>query len=134
TRFQSGPNVVSRFNGFPAVQVTGAPSAGFSTGQAMAIMSQVAAETLPPGYGIEWSGASYQEIKAGNAAPIAILFGILVVFLVLAAQYENWTLPLAVLLVVPIGVLGALMAVYFRGISRDIYFQVGLLTLVGLSA
>ena len=100
----------------------------------MAAMREVAAEVLPAGYGIEWSGASFQEIKAGNAAPIAILFGILVVFLVLAAQYENWTLPFAVLLVVPIGVLGALVAVYFRGISRDIYFQVGLLTLVGLSA
>ena len=131
--FQAGPNIVSRFNGYTSVQVTGAPAPGYSTGQAMNAMREVAA-SLPPGYGYEWSGASYQEIKAGNAAPIAILFGILVVFLVLAAQYENWTIPLAVLLAVPIGVLGAVVAIMIRGIDRDIYFQVGLLTLVGLAA
>jgi len=133
THFQAGPNIVPHHNGFPAVQITGGPAPGSSTGEAMQIMTDLAAK-LPPGYGFDWSGASYQEIKAGNAAPIALLFGIIVVFLVLAAQYENWSLPIAVLLVIPIGVLGALAAIYWRGIDRDIYFQVGLLTLVGLSA
>jgi hydrophobe/amphiphile efflux-1 (HAE1) family protein len=134
TRFQSGPNIVSRFNGFTSVQVTGGPSPGYSTGQAMQAMREVSAEVLPAGYGYEWSGASYQEIKAGNAAPIALAFGIVVVFLVLAAQYEKWALPVAVLLAVPLGALGAVAAVYLRGIDRDIYFQIGLLTLVGLAA
>jgi hydrophobe/amphiphile efflux-1 (HAE1) family protein len=134
TKWIAGPNIVSRFNGFPAVQVTGAPAPGYSTGQAMRAVMEAARESLPAGYNIEWSGASYQEIKAGNAAPIALAFGILVVFLVLAAQYENWALPIAVLLVVPLGVLGALIAIWARHIDRDIYFQVGLLTLVGLSA
>jgi len=134
TSFQSGPNVVSRFNGFSSVQITGAPTPGYSTGDAINAMREIAAETLPPGYGFEWSGASYQEIKAGNAAPIALAFGILVVFLVLAAQYENWSMPFAVLLAVPLGVLGSLAAVYIRGLEQDIYFQIGLLTLVGLSA
>jgi multidrug efflux pump subunit AcrB len=134
SEFRAGPNVTSRFNGFPSVQITGAPVPGQSTGQAMAAIRQVAAETLPPGYGFEWSGASYQEVKAGNQAPIVLAFGLVVVFLVLAAQYERWSMPLAVLLSVPIAVLGALVAVWLRGQSQDIYFQIGLLTLVGLAA
>ncbi|RCS51918.1 multidrug efflux RND transporter permease subunit [Bremerella cremea] len=134
TKFQAGPNLVSRYNGFPAVEITGAPAVGISSGQAMNTIRQLAADTLPPGYGIEWSGASYQEIKAGNQAPMVLLFGLVVVFLVLAAQYERWTLPVGVLLAVPLAVLGALIAVYFRGYTQDIYFQIGLLTLVGLSA
>jgi len=97
-------------------------------------MREVSAEVLPPGYGYEFSGVSFQEIKAGNQAPRVIGFGLLVVFLVLAAQYEKWSLPLAVLLAVPLGVLGALVAVALRGLTKDIYFQIGLLTLVGLSA
>ena len=132
--FRAGPNAVSRFNGFPAIQITGAPAAGQSTGQAMAAVQALAAKTLPAGYGFEWSGASYQEIKAGNQAPIVLAFGLVVVFLVLAAQYERWSLPLAVLLSVPIAVLGALLAIWMRGQAQDIYFQIGLLTLVGLAA
>ena len=134
THYQSGPNIVSRFNTFPSVQLTGEPAPGYSTGDAMAIMEDIAAKTLPFGYGIEWSGASYQEIKAGNQAPYIIAFGLIIVFLVLAAQYERWSLPLAVLLAVPIGAFGAILAIHLRGISRDIYFQIGLLTLVGLAA
>src|SRR5690606_29322729 len=84
--------------------------------------------------GFEWSGASYQEIKAGNQAPIVLAFGMVVVFLVLAAQYERWSLPLAVLLAVPFAIFGALAAIWLRGLNQDIYFQIGLLTLVGLSA
>ncbi len=133
-KFQAGPNIVSRYNGFNAVEITGAPEMGISSGEAMATIRQLAAEHLPAGYGIEWSGASYQEVKAGNQAPMVLAFGLLVVFLVLAAQYERWSLPIAVLLAVPLGVLGALIAVYLRGFSQDIYFQIGLLTLVGLSA
>ncbi|MGE4157868.1 MAG: efflux RND transporter permease subunit [Planctomycetota bacterium] len=134
TSFRTGPNVVTRYNGFPAIEITGAPTQGRSSGDAIAAIRKLAAETLPPGYGIEWSGASYQEIKAGNQAPIVLAFGILIVFLVLAAQYERWTLPVAVLLVVPIAMLGALLAVYLRGYTQDIFFQIGILTLVGLAA
>ncbi|NUM54619.1 MAG: multidrug efflux RND transporter permease subunit [Candidatus Hydrogenedentes bacterium] len=138
THFQSGPNVVSRFNSYPTVQITGAPVQGISTGQALARIDEIAASALPDGYGIDWSGVSYQERKAGNQAPYIILFGLTIVFLVLAAQYEKWSLPFAVLLAVPFGALGAVLAVYLRSfvgdISRDIYFQIGLLTLVGLSA
>lgn len=132
--FQSGPNVVSRFNSYPSVQITGAPAPGHSTGEAMERINQLAAENLPAGYGIDWSGASYQERRAGNQAPYILAFGLVMVFLVLAAQYEKWSLPLAVLLAVPIGALGAILAVYLRGLERDIYFQIGLLTLIGLSA
>jgi multidrug efflux pump len=134
TKWQAGPNFVSRFNGFPSVQVAGSPAAGYSTGQAMEAIKEVAAKTLPTGYGYEYSGASLQEIKAGSQAPYVIGFGLLVVFLVLAAQYEQWSLPLAVMLAVPLGLLGALAAVKIAGRDNDIYFQIGLLTLIGLSA
>ena len=133
-KFRSGPNVVPRYNGYPAIEITGAPSPGISSGDSLQAVRDVAGKSLPPGYGFEWSGASYQEVKAGNQAPIVLAFGLLVVFLVLAAQYEKWTLPIAVLLAVPLAVLGALIAVWARGYSQDIYFQIGLLTLVGLSA
>jgi hydrophobe/amphiphile efflux-1 (HAE1) family protein len=132
--FRAGPNAVSHFNGFPSLQITGAPAPGISSGQAMDGIVKLGADTLPMGYGFEWSGASYQEIKTGNQAPKVLAFGILVVFLVLAAQYEMWSLPIAVLGVLPIAVLGALVAVWGRGLVQDIYFQIGLLTLVGLSA
>jgi hydrophobe/amphiphile efflux-1 (HAE1) family protein len=134
TRWQAGPNVVSRFNGFTSVQLTGSPAPGYSTGQAMAAIRETAARVLPAGYGYEFSGASYQEIKAGNDAPKVIGFGLVVVFLVLAAQYEKWSLPLAVMLAVPVGLFGALLAVWLLGMNNDIYFQIGLLTLIGLAA
>ncbi|MBI1319822.1 MAG: multidrug efflux RND transporter permease subunit [Candidatus Hydrogenedens sp.] len=132
--FQSGPNVVSRFNSFPSVQVAGAPAPGFSTGQALERIREIGARVLPAGYAIEWSGASFQEERAGNQAPILMGFGLVIVFLVLAAQYEKWSLPLAVLCAVPFAIFGAILAVYLRGLERDIYFQIGLLTLIGLSA
>jgi multidrug efflux pump len=134
TRLQSGPNAVPHFNGFPAVQITGAPAPGYATGDAMKAMMEVAAAELPPGYGYEWSGASFQEIKAGNQAPMVVGFGLIVVFLVLAAQYERWSTPIVVLLAVPVGIFGALVAVWWRNYPNDIYFQIGLLTLVGLAA
>jgi multidrug efflux pump len=133
TRFQAGPNGVSRFNGFPSVQITGAPAPGLSTGDVMEEIRKLST-SLPAGYGFEWSGASYQEVKTGNQAPYVMGFGMIVVFLVLAAQYEKWTLPLGVLLAVPIALMGALIAALLRNLSQDVYFQVGMLTLVGLSA
>ncbi len=136
TNFQVGPNLVSHFNGFPSVQITGAPATGLSTGQSIQAVGDVFQQLNlgAEGYGYEWSGPSFQEVRAGNTAPMVIAFGLVVVFLVLAAQYEKWSLPIAVMLAVPLGVFGALVAVYLRNINRDIYFQVGLLTLVGLSA
>ncbi|TVM29581.1 efflux RND transporter permease subunit, partial [Oceanidesulfovibrio marinus] len=132
--YRAGANAVSHFNGFPSVQITGAPAAGISSGAAMDEVPNIASEVLPQGYGFDWSGASYQESKAGNQAPMVLAFGIVVVFLVLAAQYEKWSLPVAVLGVLPIAILGALVAVFMRDLAQDIYFQIGLLTLVGLSA
>lgn len=134
TKYRVGPNVVSRFNGFPSIQITGAYAQGVSSGQAMQVIRDISTKALPAGYGFEWSGASYQEAKLGNQAPIVLMFGLFVVFLVLAAQYEKWSMPIAVLLVVPFAIFGALCAIMMRGYSQDIYFQIGLLTLVGLSA
>jgi multidrug efflux pump subunit AcrB len=133
-KFRAGPNVVSRYNGYPAIEITGTPAEGRSSGDAVAALRELAANELPPGYGVDWSGATYQEIKAGNQAPIVMAFGLLVVYLVLAAQYERWTLPAAVLLTVPMALLGALVGIWLRGYAQDIYFQIGMLTLVGLSA
>ncbi len=134
TSFRSGPNIVTRFNGFPSIQINGAARPGIGSGEAIEAVNELARSTLPPGYGIEWSGSSYQEIQAGNQAPVVLGFGLVIVFLVLAAQYERWTLPISVLLAVPIGGFGALLAILLRGLTQDIYFQIGLLTLVGLSA
>ncbi len=134
TAFRTGPNAVSHFNGYPSVQITGAQSEGTSSGQSMDAIRRLAGNVLPHDYGFEWSGASYQEIKAGNQAPFVLAFGLIAVFLVLAAQYEMWSMPIAILLIVPIAILGAVLAVWARGQVQDIYFQIGLLTLVGLSA
>lgn len=134
TKFQAGPNLVTRFNSYPSVQITGTPSPGFSTGDSIKRIEQIAKETLPAGYDFEWSGASFQEVEAGSQAPYVLGFGLIMVFLVLAAQYEKWSLPLAVILAVPFGLFGAISAVYFFSMPKDIYFQVGLLTLIGLAA
>lgn len=133
-KMEAGPNVVSRFNSYMAVQITGAPAAGISTGECIQHVQEIAAKTLPPGYAIEWSSGSYQEVKTGNQSLYVILFGLVMVFLVLAAQYEKWSLPLAVILVVPFGAFGAICSVILRGAAADIYFQIGLLTLIGLAA
>jgi len=133
TRYRSGPNVVGRFNGYDAIQINGSPAPGYSSGQAIAAVREVA-ESLPSGYGISFSGQSYQEIRTSGQAAQVLLFGLIVVFLVLAAQYESFTLPVAVLLAVPLGVLGAVTATWMRDLPADIYFQIGLLTLVGLAA
>ncbi len=133
-RYVSGPNVLPRFNAFPAAKITGAPAPGYSSGQALAAMEAVSAEVLTDGYAYEWSGQAYEEKKAGGTSTTAFIFGIIMVFLILAAQYEKWTLPFGVLLAVPFALLGALSLTWFRGLENDVYFQVGMVTLIGLSA
>ena len=132
--YQAGPDLVPRFNGFPAAQITGDSSSGYSTGDAIAAMEAVAAEVLPPGYSFAWSGMAYQEKASGGSGSVAFVFGILIVFLILAAMYESWSLPGSVLMAVPFGVFGALIAIFLRGLNNDVYFQIGLLVLVGLAA
>ena len=128
-----GADALERFDVYPSAQVTGRAAPGYSSGQAIAAMESLATE-LPAGYGLAWAGAAYQEKAVGGAGLRAAGLGIVVVFLILAALYERWTLPLAVLLVVPLALFGALLAVWLRGMEDDIYFQAGLITLVGLSA
>ena len=126
--------MLTRFNGFPAAKVTGSQASGYSSGQAIAAMERLAAAVLPEGYGFSWSGQAYEEKKAGGTSVVAFAFGLLMVFLVLAAQYERWSLPLGVVLAVPFAVGGALLLTWLLGLENDVYFQVGLVTLVGLAA
>ena len=135
TESTSGPDPVTHFNGFNTALVLGASSPGFSSGQTLDALQRTGQEVLlPQGYRIDWSGISFQERKAGAQSVLAFAFGLLMVFLVLAAQYESWTVPFAVILAVPFGVFGALSAVWLRSMNNDIYFQIGLVTLIGLSA
>ena len=129
-----GPDMVERFNAFPAAKVMATPADGYSSGQAIAAMEQVARETLGEEFTLSWTGTTYQETISGSSSTIALMLGILVVFLILAAQYERWGLPLAVILAVPFGMFGALLGTYMRGLSNDIYFQIALVALVGLAA
>ncbi|MGL4220994.1 MAG: efflux RND transporter permease subunit, partial [Shewanella sp.] len=130
--WEYGSPRLERFNGLPAVNIQGATAPGFSTGAAMTIMEDLVKQ-LPPGFGIEWNGLSYEERLSGNQAPALYALSILVVFLVLAALYESWSVPFAVILVVPLGIIGALLAMNGRGLPNDVFFQVGLLTTVGLA-
>ena len=135
TEFNSGPDPVTHFNGFNSAMVLGAAAPGYSSGQALDALEQVAAEVLTPkGYTIDWSGISFQEKKAGGQSVLVFLFALLMVFLVLAALYESWSIPFAVILAIPFGVVGALLAIWFRELTNDIYFQIGLVTLIGLAA
>lgn len=129
----SGPMQVTRYNGYPSMSLTGQSKPGFTSGQAVAEMEKLAAE-LPDGFSYEWTGQSLDEKKAGSSAMILYAFSILAVFLCLAALYESWTIPLAVMLVVPLGVFGAVAGMHLRGMPNDIYFQVALITVIGLSA
>ena len=129
-----GPDVVDRFNVFPAAKILGNPAPGVSSGQAIAAIQQVVSETLSSDYSIGWTGSAYQEIQTAGTGSTGFLFGLFAVFLILAAQYERWSLPLAVITAVPFALFGAIVAIYLRGIENDIYFQVGLVTLIGLSA
>ena len=129
----TGPMQMSRYNGYPSMSITGSAKPGYSSGQAMEEMQKLAA-ALPEGFGFEWTGQSLDEKKAGSSAMMLYAFSILAVFLCLAALYESWSIPLAVLLVVPLGVLGAVAGMHLRGMPNDIYFQVALITVIGLSA
>lgn len=124
---------LTRYNGVPAMEILGEPAPGYSSGTAMAAMERLASQ-LPSGIGYEWTGMSYQERISGNQAPMLYAVSLVVVFLCLAALYESWSIPVAVMMVVPLGIVGALLATTLRGLSNDVYFKVGLLTTVGLSA
>jgi HAE1 family hydrophobic/amphiphilic exporter-1/multidrug efflux pump len=133
-RYASGPDSLTRFNNLPAVKLFGQAAPGVSSGQAIAEAERIAAEVLPPDFSYDWGGASYQEKKSGGTSVIALGLAVIMVFLILAAQYERWSLPLSVLLALPFGTFGALAAVWLRGYSNDVYFQIGLVTLLGLAA
>ena len=130
----TGPDMIEHFNVFPAARLIGGPAPGYSSGQALAIMEDIAAKELPEGYSLAWSGQSYQEKLSGKTTGIVFALALVMVFLILAALYERLTLPLAIIMTVPFGVFGALLAVWLRGLSNDLYLQVGLVTLIGLSA
>jgi multidrug efflux pump len=134
TRYVTGPDLVSRFNGFMAAKITGDADTGFSSGQAISTMEEVANETLPEGFTYAWSGQAFEEKQAGGTSAIIFAFALLMVFLILAGQYEQWALPGAVITAVPFGIFGALVAVWLRGMENDVYFQIGLVTLIGLAA
>jgi len=133
TSWTAGPDLLPHFNGFPAAKIIGNPAAGYSSGQALATMEELARE-LPPSYTFAWSGLAFEEKQSGGTSSLAFVFGLLIVFLVLAAQYESWTLPGAVMTAIPFGVLGALLTNHMRGLENDVYFQIGLLVLIGLGA
>src|SRR5471032_49925 len=128
-----GSPKLARYNGVEAMEILGAPAPGYSTGEAMAEVEALAAK-LPAGVGISWTGLSYEERLSGSQAPALYALSLLMVFLCLAALYESWSIPIAVMLVVPLGIIGALMATSLRGLSNDVYFQVGLLTTIGLAS
>ncbi|MBW7900774.1 MAG: multidrug efflux RND transporter permease subunit [Rhodocyclaceae bacterium] len=133
-RQTTGPETLERFNNLPSVKIIGAGVPGMSSGQVIERVEQIARETLPPDFGFDWGGASFQEKKTSGDSGFALALGALMVFLILAAQYERWSLPLAVLLALPFGTFGALAAVWLRGMTNDVYFQIGLVTLLGLAA
>jgi multidrug efflux pump len=133
TQWTAGPDLLPHFNGFPAAKIIGNPGAGYSSGQALATMEELARE-LPSSYSFAWSGLAFEEKQSGGTSSLAFVFGLIIVFLVLAAQYESWTLPGAVMTAIPFGVLGALLTNYIRGLENDVYFQIGLLVLIGLGA
>jgi multidrug efflux pump len=133
TAWVTGPMQTTRYNGYSAMSITGDAAPGYSTGQALDEMQALAAR-LPPGFAYEWTGQSREELLAGSTVFVLIGFALLAVFLALAALYESWTIPVAVLLVVPLGVLGSLCAASLRGLANDVYFKVGLITIIGLAA
>src|SRR2546423_5717175 len=141
-RYASGPDSLARFNNLPAVKLFGQAAPGMSSGQAIEAAEKLAAEVLPPDFGYDWGGASYQEKKSGGASALVLGLAVIMVFLILAAQYERWTLPLSVLMAMPFGTFGAFAAVWLRShlsgagadYTNDVYFQIGLVTLLGLAA
>ena len=133
-KYSSGPDALDRFNNLPAVKIFGQAAPGYSSGQAIARVEQIAREVLPAEFSFDWGGTSYQEKRSGGASTLALGMAVIMVFLILAAQYERWSLPFSVLLALPFGTFGALAAIYLRGLTNDVYFQIGLVTLLGLAA
>jgi multidrug efflux pump len=129
-----GADILERFNVFTAAKIEGEPAPGYTSGDALRAIEEVVKEVAPEGYATGWAGTSFQEKEMSGSGSQAFIFGIVFIFLILAAQYERWLMPLAVVTAVPFAVFGAIMAVYLRGLSNDIYFQIGLLVLIGLSA
>jgi hypothetical protein len=140
----SGPDSLDRFNNLPAVKIIGQTAPGISSGQGIARVEQIAKEVLPPDFSFDWGGSSYQEKKSSGASTFALGLAVVMVFLILAAQYEKWSLPLSVLLALPFGTFGALVAIWAKNLigpffhatplTNDVYFQIGLVTLLGLAA
>ena len=133
-RYSSGPDTLERFNNLPSVKIFGSGAPGVSSGQAIARIEQIANETLPSDFSYDWGGTSYQEKKSSGSSTYALGLAVVMVFLILAAQYEKLSLPLSVLLALPFGTFGALAAIWLRGLTNDVYFQIGLVTLLGLAA
>ncbi len=134
TSYTTGPGNIKRFNMFSSAVIRGTPASGYSSGQAMEVMEEIVREKLPDNIGLDWSGLSYQEKQAGGQTGVIMALVFLFVFLFLAAQYESWLVPVAVLLSLPIAALGALVGIWLTGLENDIYFQIGLVTLIGLAA
>lgn len=134
TRYVTGPDLLTRFNNFPAVKLTANPAPGYSSGQALNALEEVSAQIMTNDYALALSGEAFEEKKSGGASSQVFIFGLVMVFLILAAQYEKWSLPVGVLLAVPFALFGALLAVLIRGLSNDVYFQIGLTMLVALAA
>ncbi|HEX7917616.1 multidrug efflux RND transporter permease subunit [Rudaea sp.] len=134
TQWSFGSPALTRYNGFEAIEIVGAEAPGGSSGAAMDAIAGIVKNDLPAGFGFDWTGQSLQEIISGNQAPVLYALSIFVVFLCLAALYESWSIPFAVLLVVPLGITGALLATWGRGLTNDVYFKIGILTIIGLAA
>ncbi|AHX13505.1 RND transporter [Dyella jiangningensis] len=134
TRYVPGADIVTRFNNFPAAKITGDAAEGYSSGQALSAMEETAQEVLGSGYSYGWSGQAYEEKSAGSTAAAVFGFAILMVFLILAAQYEKWSLPVGVIMAVPFALFGALIGILLRGMENDVYFQIGLTVLIALAA
>jgi HAE1 family hydrophobic/amphiphilic exporter-1/multidrug efflux pump len=132
--YSAGPDSLDRFNNLPAVKLLGQGAPGVSSGQAIDVVEGIAERALPPEFSYDWGGASFQEKRASGTSALALGMAVVMVFLILAAQYERWSLPLSVLLALPFGTFGALAAVWLRGLTNDVYFQIGLVTLLGLAA
>ena len=131
-RWTSGPSRLERYNGFPSMNIWGEPAPGKSSGEAMQAMEEAVAK-LPKGFGFDWTGLSYQERMSSSQAPLLYAFSIFVIFLCLAALYESWPIPISILLVLPLGAIGGVIASSTRGLANDVYFQIGLLTTLGLT-
>ena len=133
-KWQMASPSLTRYNGYSAVEIVGSPAPGHASGEAMNEMQKIVEGDLPRGFGYDWTGQSYQEILSGNAAVLLMVLSVLIVFLCLTALYESWSIPVSVLLVVPLGILGAVVFTLLRGLPDDIYFKIGMITVMGLAA